>query len=77
MTANYTSLAGATSFAVKDLTPNTTYHFVVPQDEPANASTNTQEKSGMALDADVLVRWTVALHQLRGLSFRRISVGNA
>lgn len=49
-TANYTSPAGATSFAVKDLTPNTTYYFVVrAQDEAGNASTNTQEKSGMAL----------------------------
>ena len=46
--------AGATSFAVKDLTPNTTYYFVVrAQDEAGNASTNTQEKSGIGADADV------------------------
>lgn len=49
-TASYTTPAGATSFAVKDLTPNTTYYFVVrAQDEASNISNNTQEKSGMAV----------------------------
>ncbi len=49
-TATYTSPAGATSFAVKDLTPNTTYFFVVrAQDQASNTSTNVQERSGMAV----------------------------
>ncbi len=47
--ATYTSTAGATSFAVKDLTPNTTYFFVVrAQDQAMNTSNNTQERSAMA-----------------------------
>lgn len=49
-TPSYTTNPGATSFQVQYLTPNTTYYFVVRAvDESANASTNTQERSGMAL----------------------------
>jgi hypothetical protein len=49
-TATFTSNPGATSFQVPYLTPSTTYYFVVRAvDESGNVSTNTQERSAMAV----------------------------
>ncbi len=46
----YTTNPGVTSYRVDFLTPNTNYFFVVRAvDEAGNATTNTQERSGMAL----------------------------
>jgi Fibronectin type III domain/CARDB len=43
---SFTTTAGATSFSVPGLTPNTTYYFVVrARDEAGNMDTNTVEKS--------------------------------
>jgi len=43
---SFTTTAGATSFSVPGLTPNTTYYFVVrAKDEAGNIDTNTVEKS--------------------------------
>lgn len=47
---SYTTNPGVTSYQVNFLTPNTNYFFVVRAvDESGNATTNTQERSGMAL----------------------------
>ena len=49
---SFTTTAGATSFSVPGLTPNTTYYFVVrARDEAGNMDTNTVEKSVTTLPA--------------------------
>jgi hypothetical protein len=47
---SFTTTAGATSFSVPGLTPNTTYYFVVrARDEAGNMDANTVEKSATTL----------------------------
>jgi len=49
-TPSHTTTAGATSFQIMNLTPGLTYFFVVrAQDESGNTSSNTQERSGVAV----------------------------